>query len=121
MHKIVHHARFQELSLLGVPLTLVGNMTLSDESLMAKKGRENFGRNRVSQGEGPTTPRAPSHSADPGQFTLLLSLSAPQAPLSKPPLPLPQLLQARRPPCLGLSEVLLFRATIKFYLLKHDG
>lgn len=26
-----------------------------------------------------------------------------------------------RPSCLGLSEVLLFRATIKFYLLKHDG
>lgn len=26
-----------------------------------------------------------------------------------------------RPYCLGLSEVLLFRATIKFYLLKHDG
>lgn len=33
----------------------------------------------------------------------------------------PLLQKVTRPSCLGLSEVLLFRATIKFYLLKHDG
>lgn len=37
------------------------------------------------------------------------------------PTSFPLLQKVSRPSCLGLSEVLLLRATIKFYLLKHDG
>ena len=35
--------------------------------------------------------------------------------------PFPSVTEVPRSSCLGLSEVLLFRTTIKFYLLKHDG
>ena len=92
-----------------------------NETLVVKEGRENFGWN-ILGGDGPT--RTPS----PGSQTQILdsSLLLPSPYFSgrsqqATPTSLPLLQKVSRPSCLGLSEVLLFRATIKFYLLKHDG
>lgn len=83
--------------------------------------RENFGWN-ILCGKGPTTTLALASQTQILDSSLLLSSPYFSGRTQQAtPTSFPLLQKVPRLSCLGLSEVLLFRATIKFYLLKHDG
>lgn len=82
--------------------------------------RENFGWNILWGGTNTTIPlQEVTQILD--NSLLLLSPYFSGRSQQVTPSSFPLLQKVPRPSCLGLSEVLLFRATIKFYLLKHDG
>lgn len=87
-------------------------------SLRPRRRERNFGWN-ILCGVGPKT-LAPASQTQILDTSLLLSYFSSMSQQATPT-SIPLIQKVLRPSCLRLFEVLLFRATIKFYLLKHDG
>ena len=91
------------------------------EPLVAKRGEKKLQMEHPVWGGTTTNTHSSKSDSNLDSFLLLsfsyfLGMSQQATPTTSP-----LLQKVPRPSCLGLSEVLLFRATIKFYLLKHDG